>query len=170
MKPTTPQTFKRPTVNAPQSTLRIRGVESFQQQITRAKGIRAGSATEAAQLIPLIMNYLEQVGRYLGSMSRADAIMRTRRIAQDRMAVNGPVISDPVPTPEPIKEQPQVDDDDDDDTYSEEEEQLRVNQLKLNALNRKLRVAKIKKDTKTEKQVREEIEKLANSMKGPHSI
>lgn len=115
-----------------------RGQMSFTQRINYAKGIRATTAQEATQLIPLINELLKQVSKFITSQSTQEAYSATKSELADvhgsLPVITGPTHATDLPQtdgssgasefPENTEPFP-----DDDEGYSDADKQERVEEL-----------------------------------------
>lgn len=168
-----PRMMERPTATPPAGyNYRIRGMQSFRQRINTAKGLKASNAAEAAMLIPVIEDYLNQLNTFLGQMARRDAAIRTQRdvrnVVPAMQHVEKPVETAVETQLEPIAEPIP----DDDDSYTAEQEKARVDQLRLSEMKKELRALKLAKKTKKAKELEDKIAELEATVKEvkPHLV
>lgn len=116
----------------------FRGQMSFTQRMNYARGIRATTAGEATQLIPLIEQLLGQVSKFISSRSQQEAYNATKAELTENHGtlpvITGPTYTTNEPHDEPVEEQAEFADEvepfpEDDSTYSDEDKQERVEEL-----------------------------------------
>ena len=118
----------------------FRGQMSFTQRMNYARGIRATTAGEATQLIPLIEQLLGQVSKFITSRSQQEAFSATKAELTESHGtlpvITGPtyMTNEPQDEPEPAQEQTGFSDEvepfpEDDSVYSDEDKQERVEEL-----------------------------------------
>lgn len=116
----------------------FRGQMSFTQRMNYARGIRATTAGEATQLIPLIEQLLGQVSKFISSRSQQEAYNATKAELTENHGtlpvITGPTYTTNEPHDEPVEEQAEFADEvepfpEDDSAYSDEDKQERVEEL-----------------------------------------
>lgn len=116
----------------------FRGQMSFTQRMNYARGIRATTAGEATQLIPLIEQLLGQVSKFISSRSQQEAYNATKAELTENHGtlpvITGPTYTTNEPHDEPVEEQTGFSDEvepfpEDDSAYSDEDKQERVEEL-----------------------------------------
>lgn len=116
----------------------FRGQMSFTQRMNYARGIRATTAGEATQLIPLIEQLLGQVSKFISSRSQQEAYNATKAELTENHGtlpvITGPTYTTNEPHDEPAQEQTGFADEvepfpEDDSAYSDEDKQERVEEL-----------------------------------------
>lgn len=115
-----------------------RGQMSFTQRINYAKGIRATTAQEATQLIPLINELLKQISKFITNQSKQEAYTATKSELTDvhgsLPVITGPTNSADTPQTNEINDTPVFPENtepfpDDDEGYSDADKQERVEEL-----------------------------------------
>lgn len=139
---------------------RPRNADSFATKINKAKGIVASNASEAAQLIPLVKNYMDQIAKFINNRSQTEVMARNLQINSQIRGVS--------PTPMATLEQNPMRESvpetaskplnepipDDEDEYTEFDKEKRVKELK-----RAIKTAKLgKKDASKEEAELKELE------------